>query len=90
MQKRPPTSIILLVFGLLTSGSGCQILRIPSYRTDAQAPGSVPCVDYTSGETLADDGLAPLMANDCAPGLLPPRPAWMLAGLPVPGWWAEW
>lgn len=89
MTIRPPTALILLLFGLLTSGSGCQILHIPSYRVNESGERGVCCSEY--GPEIPFDGELQGNATEaCRPGLLPPTPLWMHAGFPVPGWWAEW
>ncbi len=86
------TRSILFVFGLLTSGNGCQVLNIPSYRVDsanglsvADAAGyrSPPC------ETGAPEGACAL-DEGCPPTFLPPQGALAHCGLPVPAWYVKW
>lgn len=57
--------IILLVCGYLASGTGCHVLRIPSYRAD---PG---CGDLAAGYPGGE--------QSCAPTVLPPLPGWLAA-----------
>ena len=86
MKSRSSPISILLVLGLLTSGGGCQVLHIPSYRADSSGAGYCS----VTGTTPAELGLA---AAECPPGFLPPLPplpAWTHRGVPVPGWWAKW
>jgi hypothetical protein len=92
MTIRPPTALILLLFGLLTSGSGCQILHIPSYRVHEMHESGERGVCYSEyGPEIPLDGESQGNATEaCRPGLLPPTPLWMHAGFPVPRWWAEW
>lgn len=91
------TRSILLVFGLLTSGSGCQVLNIPSYRVDA--PGRLRGADvagYSQVGCEFDDpmhtpnSVGCLVDQDCPPGFFPPLGGWMDCGLPVPAWYADW
>lgn len=48
MTNRSAHLPILLVFGLLTSGVGCQVLPIPSYRADSGWPTSYDSAGYNS------------------------------------------
>jgi hypothetical protein len=80
IPRRPHKLVILLVFGLLTTSSGCQVLGIPSYRADqADARWSPPvepggCLD-TSWYPLEDHlGECP---TGCSAGILPPLPHWL-------------
>jgi hypothetical protein len=89
MTIHPPTALILLLFGLLTSGSGCQILHIPSYRVHEGTDGGELCSDFGPERPLGSEGPSGTFEG-CEPGFLPPAPTWVHAGFPVPGWWAEW
>lgn len=91
------TRSILLVFGLLTSGSGCQILNIPSYRVDS--PGGLHGAGGVGYSRVGCDfdntmdtpnAVGCLTEQDCPPGFFPPLGGWMHCGLPVPAWYAEW
>ncbi len=79
MNVRSPQLVILVLFWTLTSGSGCQVLNIPSYRADSCSSAA----SYSPAEVVGPNAA-------CPPGFLPPLPAWIHAGVPVPGWWAEW
>lgn len=69
---------ILLFLLLLTSGTGCQVLGIPSYRSDV-------CDPQLSASYLSYDGCDVGNAElDCSEvSVLPPLP-------PLPGWLAAW
>ncbi len=92
MNNHPPQIPILLLFGLLTSGGGCQVLNIPSYRADSC--GAAGFASMSSSETGASESscgteLGGMPLNDCPPSFLPPIPVWRPVGVPIPGWWAE-
>ena len=84
------SSPILLLFCWLTSGSGCAVLNIPSYRADYCTPAGADCFD--GGETISEaSGMSgQTLANNCEPGFLPPLPMWLNTGIPAPRCWAEW
>lgn len=91
------TRSILLVFGLLASGSGCHVLNIPSYRADA--PNGIFGADGAGyshagceyGESMgASDSAACITEGDCPPGFFPPLGGGAHGGLPVPACYAEW
>ncbi len=64
MSIRTDSTLILLVFGIVTSGSGCQVLGIPSYRAE-----------NGTGSHLAGSGIECLAdAETCPPGIFPPLP----------------
>ena len=80
------TRSILLVFGLLTSGSGCHVLNIPSYRADSPAGLGGACSsnrELTGGETGQPGSLSSSLSGgdgctveqECPPGFFPPLPA---------------
>jgi hypothetical protein len=88
---------ILLVFGLLTSGSGCHVLNIPSYRADAPLGlcGEYPAnYELGGGETGVPTDLSGAASYPpevaCPPGFFPHLRGWPHVGFPVPSWWAEW
>lgn len=91
------TRSILLVFGLLTSGSGCHVLNIPSYRADA--PTGL-CGGYADNyAAIGGTTTVPMELSDaaectsevaCPPRFFPPLPSWPHIAFPVPAWWAEW
>jgi hypothetical protein len=96
MILRPPTILILLLFSLLTSGSGCQIMHIPSYRVGESLERGALC-SGSDGVATANGEYPGDSVEGCPPGFLPPAPVflrqvplWMHAGIPVPAWWAEW
>ncbi|MCA9133238.1 MAG: hypothetical protein KDA45_08785, partial [Planctomycetales bacterium] len=72
---RQPTAIftILLVLGVLTSGSGCQVLGIPSCRY--AAPGGLDEAGICTEECSSQAYDAEVTA--CPTGFLPPLPAWL-------------
>lgn len=62
---------ILLVCAHLASGTGCHVLRIPSYRADAG------CGDSGAGYHGGD--VYPAADMECPPTVLPPLPGWLAA-----------
>ena len=91
------TRSILLVFGLLASGSGCHVLNIPSYRADA--PGgmcgaNVASYNYAGCEMgdpeSASSPTGYMTDGDCPPGFFPPLGCCAHGGLPVPACFAAW
>ncbi len=73
MKYGPTTATILLVSSILASGSGCQVLGIPSYRSDSssgmQAAYSTGAAVVPGCETgQFEEG------TGCEPGIIPPLP----------------
>lgn len=68
------TRLILLVFFWLTSGGGCQLLQIPSYRADSCVPSDSFSSDFPHSRECLD------VVSDCPPGILPPLPGWTQSG----------
>lgn len=74
---RPPLASrrwlsIVLVCLMLASGSGCQVLGIPSYRADA--PTGFSSVGSDTGFHAGQLASSPAA---CPPGILPPKPTWL-------------
>ncbi|MEO8271907.1 MAG: hypothetical protein ABI557_19445, partial [Aureliella sp.] len=94
MQNRLNTTRpILLVLGMLASGSGCHVLNIPSYRADSQCglPGHFAAdYNYVHCEFCEPDSAGYATDGVYPPGLLHSMGGMMHCGLPVPTWYAEW
>lgn len=94
------TRSILLVFGILTSGSGCHVLNIPVN------PAGGGCGVKSCGTRICGTGICQgtptrsvephyysagvALDGSCPPDWLSPLPRREIVGLPVPKWWADW
>jgi len=88
-NRQRPQPVILLLFCWLTSGSGCAVLNIPSYRADSCGPAECATSNFAGSAAASGNSGIPVDDN-CPAGFLPPLPVWLHSGIPVPGWWVAW
>ncbi len=88
---------ILLLSLVLTSGSGCQVLQIPSYRADVvdRFACQESSFDTQSRDPSADSYCSNPSSLDpadpsCPPSLLPPIPVWNVSTWAGPAWYVDW
>lgn len=73
-MERAGTSILLFCI-LLTSATGCQLIGIPSYRTDSEGAMNGSWNGVGAEPMVTDQACL----SDCPTGVLPPLPGWLAA-----------